>query len=93
VRRRDHIAMDRHRLAYLNALQKLNCAYCSYCNGLISYVREIAGRTELYWCPIRHAARLAGTHARYRDFVDCGDAEAYLRESEPLRDSLRSPEK
>jgi hypothetical protein len=45
VRRRDHIAMDRHHLAYLNALQKLNCAYCSYANGLVSYVREIAGRT------------------------------------------------
>ncbi len=92
VRRGDHIVVDRHRLAYLNALQKLNCTYCSYCNGIISYVREIAGRTELYWCPIRHAARVAGSHARYRDFVDFGDAEAYVSESQPLRDSLRPKE-
>lgn len=89
VRRRDHIAMDRHHLAYLNALQKLNCAYCSYANGLISYVREIAGRTEQYWCPIKHARRIAGTHANYPDFTDYGDAEAFRRESASLRAKLR----
>jgi hypothetical protein len=90
VRRRDHIAFDRQHLAYLNALQKLNCTYCGYCNGLLSYAREIAGRTELYWCPIRHATRVAGVHAQYRDFVDYGDAAGYLRESQPLRDGLRA---
>lgn len=89
VRRRDHIAMDRHHLAYLNALQKLNCAYCSYANGLISYVREIAGRTEQYWCPIKHARRIAGTHSNYPDFTDYGDAEAFRRESASLRAKLR----
>ena len=57
VRRADFIRIDRHHLAYLNALQKLNCVYCGYCNGLIGYVQEIAGRTEAYWCPIKHAAR------------------------------------
>ena len=57
VRRRDYLVFDRHHLAYLNALEKVNCAYCSYANGLIAYVREIAGRTEQYWCPIKHAAR------------------------------------
>lgn len=89
VRRRDHIAMDRHHLAYLNALQKLNCAYCSYANGLVSYVREIAGRTEQYWCPIKHARRVAGTHSYYPDFTDFGDAEAFRNESEVLRAKLR----
>ncbi|MDR9394140.1 MAG: hypothetical protein RI571_07410, partial [Roseovarius sp.] len=49
VRRADFIRVDRHHLAYLNALQKLNCVYCGYCNGLIGYVQEIAGRTEAYW--------------------------------------------
>lgn len=43
VRRADYLVFDRHHLAYLNALEKLNCAYCSYANGLIAYVREIAG--------------------------------------------------
>lgn len=88
VRRADHIAFDHQHLAYLNGLQKLNCLYCSYCNGLISYVREIAGRTEQYWCPIKHARRLAGPHDHYPHFVDYGDAEAYLAESKPLRDRL-----
>ena len=46
VNRGDYLIFDRHHLAYLNALEKLNCAYCSYANGLIAYVREIAGRTE-----------------------------------------------
>jgi hypothetical protein len=48
VRRKDYLIFDRRYLAYLNALEKLNCAYCSYANGLIGYVREIASRTEQY---------------------------------------------
>lgn len=91
VRRADHIAFDHQHLAYLNGLQKLNCLYCSYCNGLISYIREIAGRTEQYWCPIKHARRLAGPHHHYPDFVDYGDAEAYIDQSQPLRDRLEGP--
>ncbi|MEQ8901869.1 MAG: hypothetical protein RID11_09820 [Roseovarius sp.] len=77
VRRADFIRVDRHHLAYLNALQKLNCVYCGYCNGLIGYVQEIAGRTEAYWCPIKHAARVGTHHAYYAQFVDYGDAEGF----------------
>lgn len=77
VKRADYFVFDRGHLAYLNALEKLNCAYCSYANGLIAYVREIAGRTEQYWCPIKHARRTMGAHPYYREFVDYGDAEAY----------------
>lgn len=91
VRRRDHIVIDRQHLAYLNGLQKLNCVYCGYANGLISYVREIAGRTEQYWCPIKHARRTTGPHDRYADFVDYGDAKGFRDRSEPLRDWLRPP--
>ena len=79
MRRRDYLVFDRHHLAYLNALEKLNCAYCSYANGLIAYVREIASRTEQYWCPIKHARRLIGAHANYATFEDYGDAEGYQR--------------
>ncbi|MDX5361877.1 MAG: hypothetical protein LPL00_10415 [Alphaproteobacteria bacterium] len=89
VRRRDYIVFDRHALGYLNAVEKLNCAYCAYANGLIAYVREIASRTEQYWCPIKHAQRLAGAHARYPAFVEFGDAEAYRTELETLRAELR----
>lgn len=77
VRRGDYFVFDRHHLAYLNAIEKLNCAYCSYGNGLVAYVREIAGRTEAYWCPIKHARRAIGAHALYREFVDYGDADAF----------------
>jgi len=85
VRRGDFIRIDRHHLAYLNALQKLNCVYCGYCNGLIGYVQEIAGRTEAYWCPIKHAARVGAHHAYYAQFVDYGDAEGFERGLEASR--------
>lgn len=77
VKRADYLVFDRHHLAYLNALEKLNCAYCSYANGLVAYVREIAARTEQYWCPIKHARRVVGTHARYALFDDYGEGEGY----------------
>jgi hypothetical protein len=88
VRRGDHFIFDRHHLAYLNVLQKLNCAYCSYANGLIAYVREIAGRTEQYWCPIKHARRLLGAHANYVRFVDYGDGEGFQKQLPDLREEL-----
>jgi hypothetical protein len=88
VRRSDHIVFDRHHLAYLNLLQKLNCAYCSYANGLISYAREIAGRTEQYWCPIKHARRVIGAHANYPAFIDYGDADGFADNLEKLRSEL-----
>jgi len=77
VKRTDFIRIDRHHLSYLNGLQKLNCVYCGYANGLIGYVHEIAGRTEAYWCPIKHAARIGTHHAYYAQFIDYGDAENF----------------
>jgi len=77
VRRRDYLVFDRHYLAYLNILEKVNCAYCSYANGLIAFVREVAARTEQHWCPIKHARRVLAAHEHYREFVEFGDAEAY----------------
>lgn len=88
VRRADYVVFDRHHLAYLNALEKLNCAYCSYANGLIAYVREIAARTEQYWCPIKHARRVIGTHARYATFDDYGDGEGYQQRLDERRKNL-----
>jgi len=85
IRRADYLVFDRHHLAYLNALEKLNCAYCSYANGLIAYAREIASRTEQYWCPIKHARRVIGAHARYAMFDDYGDAEAFQERLEKWR--------
>jgi hypothetical protein len=88
VRRSVYIVIDRQHLAYLNTIEKFNCVYCGYANGVIAYVREIAGRTEQYWCPIRHAKRVRGPHPHYRHFVDYGDAEGYRRRLIPLRHEL-----
>ena len=86
VSRRRYFVIDRQYLAYLNGIEKLNCVYCSYANGVIAYVREIAGRTEQYWCPIKHARRVVTPHQRYRLFIDYGDAEGYHKELPRLPD-------
>jgi len=88
VRRSDYLLLDRHRLAYLNFLEKLNCEYCAYGNGVLAYVGEVAARTEQYWCPIKHALRMKSMHSRYRFFFDYGDAEHYRREIEKVRRSF-----
>jgi hypothetical protein len=92
VKRRDYLIFDRHNLAYLNLVEKINCAYCSYGNGLLSYIKEIVARTEQYWCPIKHAQRVLQPHSRYSRFVDFGDAEAYRRELKKLRCDFRNGE-
>jgi len=85
VRRSDYIVIDRHKLKYLNWVEKCNCMYCGYFNGLMGYLREIAGRTEQYWCPIRHSRLPKSTHSRYDRFVDYGNAEGYRRELKDIR--------
>lgn len=89
VRRKDCWTYDRAHLAYLNALEKLNCAYCSYGNGLAAYFTEIASRTEQYWCPIKHAKRVRHAHSRYNCFVDYGDAEGFKADLQQLREQLQ----
>ncbi|ADV46235.1 hypothetical protein [Nitratifractor salsuginis] len=89
VRRSDYIVIDRHRLPYLNALQKLNCAYCGYFNGLIDYVREIASRTEEFWCPIRHSRRVRGVPTRYWHFMRYGDGKDLMKRWKKLREELK----
>lgn len=89
MRRADYVIVDRHRLAYLNGIEKLNCAYCGYANGVIAYAREAASRTEQYWCPIKHAMRVRAAHPRYRGFVDYGDAEGFRSRLEELRRQVR----
>jgi hypothetical protein len=88
VRRRDYLVIDRHRLSYLNGIEKLNCVYCGYANQLLEYAREVAGRTEQFWCPIKHARRSPDPHRHMPQFVDYGDADGYARELQPLRQDL-----
>jgi hypothetical protein len=88
VKRSDYLELDRGDLPYLNAIEKMNCAYCGYANGLASYFREISARTEQYWCPIKHARRIQAAHSRYPLFFEYGDAESYRLGLERLRASL-----
>ncbi len=86
VPRSHYIVVDRQHLAYLNPLEKLNCLYCGYGNGVIVLAREIAARTEEYWCPIKHSRPVHNPHSRYVHFVDYGDAEGYRQRKDALRD-------
>jgi hypothetical protein len=88
VRRRDYLVFDRHHLAYLNIIEKINCAYCSYANGAIAFAREVAARTEVYWCPIKHARRVLGPHPHYQGFADFGDAEGYRKQLASMKDGV-----
>ncbi len=90
VNRSGYIVLDRRHLAYLNWIEALNCVYCGYANGVIAYVREIASRTEQYWCPIKHAVRVTDPHLRYYEFLEFGDAEGYRARLETFRDRLRA---
>jgi len=88
VRRRDYLVFDRHHLAYLNAIEKVNCAYCSYANGVAGFFREVAARTEVYWCPIKHARRVLGPHPHYQGFADFGDAEGFRAKIDAMQDGV-----
>ena len=92
VRRRDYLVFDRHHLAYLNLLEKINCAYCSYCNNAIAFIREVASRTEVYWCPIKHARRVLGPHPHYQGFADFGDAEGFREKNAQMKDGVKIDE-
>ena len=89
VRRRDYLVFDRHHLAYLNIIEKINCAYCSYANGAIAFIREVASRTEVYWCPIKHARRVLGPHPHYRGFADFGDAEGFREKLKQMKNGVK----
>lgn len=75
VKRSEYIVFDRKQLDYLNWLQKINCIYCSYFNGLMSYAVEVAWRTEKYWCPIKHAQKIKWWHDWQKHFADYWDHE------------------
>jgi hypothetical protein len=88
VRRSDYLVFDRRHLGYLNLIEKFHCTYCEYANGLMGYMAEILARTEQYFCPIRHARKILGTHARYDRFLAYGDAVAYEARLEQFRVAL-----
>ncbi|MDD5632704.1 MAG: hypothetical protein PHI13_11855 [Methylococcales bacterium] len=89
VKRQDYIVFDTQYLHYLNLIEKINCAYCSYVNGLLAYLQEVAARTEQFWCPIKHARRIKTLHSRYQKFISYGDAETYRTQVESVRHDFK----
>lgn len=93
VSRHDYIIYDRQKLNYLNFIEKFHCTYCAYANGMMAYVSEIIARTEQYFCPIKHARKILGTHTRYERFLEYGDAENYENRLESYRRALNNEKK
>ncbi len=93
VPRADYFIVDRQHLAYLNIIEKLNCVYCGYGNGLIEYTREVAAQTEQYWCPIKHASRTPDPHRHVEKFVDYGDADAYKAQLRDMQKAIATLDK
>jgi hypothetical protein len=77
VKRSNYIVLDRHNLGYLNAIEKINCLFCGYADGVFAYARQVLSRTETYWCPIKHARRVLDPHRQYARFADFGAGEGY----------------
>jgi hypothetical protein len=51
-------------------------------------LHEILTRTEQYFCPIKHARKILGTHSRYKRFLAYGEADAYEVRLEEFRLAL-----
>jgi hypothetical protein len=80
VKRSNYILFDRSELKYITNVDKANCMYCSYANGLFRYAGEIAGRTEQYWCGIKHNGGpefVAPEHQKV--FVKYGDEKSFKK--------------
>lgn len=71
VNRRNYIKIDRHKLDYLNPVEKINCSYCGYANGFIMYAQKIIGETEKYWCGIKHS--------KDKDFVEPPHHKSFVK--------------
>lgn len=54
----------------------------------MAYATEIFARTEQYFCPIKHAQKVLGMHARYQYFLDYVDAADLHKKFEEIRDDL-----
>lgn len=77
--RAKYIKIDRHKLKYLNPLEKFNCMYCSYVNGVFEYSKKIAADSEKYWCGIQHQKSenyISPSH--HKDFLEYGDKDSFM---------------
>jgi len=88
VVRHRYMGNGRHKLAYLNVIEKVNCSYCGYANGVMAYAREIISRTGQHWCLIRNVRHVPDAHKRYPQFFPCCDAASWLEKLQNKRREL-----
>jgi hypothetical protein len=78
VKRSKYIKIDRYKLKYLTFLQKFNCVYCGYGNGVVRYWGQIFKDTESYWCGVQHKSDrkwIAPEH--HKNFAKYGDKKGF----------------
>jgi hypothetical protein len=92
VKRSDYFVLDHQHLAYLNIIEKFHCVYCSYAVGLLAFASEVTARTEQYFCPIKHAAKILGAHSHYKHFLEYGEADNFHGKLEAFRTQLGKEE-
>jgi len=73
VKRRNYIIMKRHRLQYLNEIERIHCIYSSYATGFTVLV------------PIKHAEHPIPNHSRYHNFTPYGDVALSRRNKKTLK--------
>ena len=57
-------------------IDRFNCTYCSYANGVCAYLRAVLIETEKYWCPIKYKARAGYVPPHPQgNFAEDGDME------------------
>lgn len=82
-----YVKFDRAKLAYLNLFEKIGCIYCSYMNGVYGYFVEIAGRTEQYWCGIKHQKSPDYIEPKHhQDFPEWGDECEFVKKYTDSKD-------
>jgi hypothetical protein len=84
VERKKYIRIDRHKLSYLNIIEKVACVYCGYSIGWLKYASEIAAQTEKYWCAIKHQnVKDFIPPEHHKEFVEYDDKHAFLNTYSP----------
>ena len=80
IKRGDYIQIiDRAKLPYLTIVQKINCIYCGYANGVVRYRVQIAWETEHYRCGIQHQKKKNFVVEEHqKDFAKYGDKHDFL---------------
>lgn len=89
IERRKYIALDRHRLPYLDFWEKIFCDYCGYANGFLAYACAIAGATEGYFCSIKHKSKQLYVEPHQKNFLPYGDEKTLKKKYPAYRDKRK----